>query len=460
MTTVAAGIGMRSGAGPGGVRVALGWTLGIALLVAAVVATAQLSTRLAVPGAGFVLFLVSLAEPRAGIALVATAIVLSPEIPVGGVAGTRLEDGLIALVGGAWLMRRVVGLESAEGMPLTAALVAYVGVGVVGTLWGELLGTARALSLDTSYGALPHMLKRVELALLCVITAHSLRTSRDVIWMTYLLVAVLVVFCVYTWSHFQDTGFSGEAPPGAAGHEAGLGGVILLALCLGLMSHTRGWRTAFLFLPLLAAVVTIPLSLGRNFTLTASILLTVFAISKKRWFLLILPLLFWFGVQWLPPHVADRLATLRWLFADDPTGAATQGASLLSRLQPPLFFGQLALFNSPIFGFGLASVPLGFIDSEYVTQMYFTGLLGVVVFVWLLRMVVKTFRDAAGSDGAGRTFRTCFGFVLGAYAVYSLFSPSISAARAGAMFFLLVGMLVAAVRPSKEGWRREQTGDR
>ncbi len=429
-----------------GGRRAAGWALGLGLLVVAVAAAAAFSTRLAVLGAGLAIFLVSLREPRAGLALVALAIVLSPEIPVGGVSGTRLEDGLIALVGGAWLIRRVVGLENTRReMVLAAPLAAYVGVGLVGTLWGELMGTARLLSVDVLYGALPHLLKRVELALLAVVAARALRGERDVRRLAYLLMAALVAFCVYTWSHFGETGFSAEAPPGAAGHEAGLGGVLLLALTLGLLAHSRGWSTAAGMAPLGVALVTIPLSLGRNFTLTAGILLLAFAAFRKRWFFLVILVAVWAGLQWLPAHVIDRIGTLRWMFAEDPTGAATQGASVLSRVTPPLYFAQVALFNSPVFGFGLASLPLGFIDSEYATQLYFTGLLGVGVFAWMVTRVLRVWRGIGGQTaGWGRVFRSCFGYVLLAYAVYSLFSPSVSAARAGALFFLLAGMAAAS----------------
>jgi hypothetical protein len=106
---------------------------------------------------------------------------------------------------------------------------------------------------------------------------------------------------------------------------------------------------------------------------------------------------------------------------------------------------------SPLLGFGLASRPLGAIDSEYATQLFYTGLVGLAVFVILGRRLFRMAAEAQALAPEPSTGALARGLqlALASYAVFSIFSPSISAARAGGLFFLLAGVL-AVLRRSLE----------
>jgi len=108
------------------------------------------------------------------------------------------------------------------------------------------------------------------------------------------------------------------------------------------------------------------------------------------------------------------------------------------------------LGSSPLLGWGLGSIPLGSIDSEYTHQMVTTGILGFAVFIWLivriLRMARETPKIANAEDAQSLPLALGLQYCLVGYALYSLFSPSISAARAGAFFFTIIGLLAATHR--------------
>jgi hypothetical protein len=79
-----------------------------------------------------------------------------------------------------------------------------------------------------------------------------------------------------------------------------------------------------------------------------------------------------------------------------------------------------------------------------------TGLLGFLVFLWLIvtlvRMLQQTVRAAEASGSSAFPLAAGLQYCLLGYGLYSLFSPSISAARAGAFFFLLVGLAAVLFR--------------
>jgi len=108
------------------------------------------------------------------------------------------------------------------------------------------------------------------------------------------------------------------------------------------------------------------------------------------------------------------------------------------------------LLSSPLLGWGLGSIALGSIDNEYAGQMVYTGILGFAVFLWLAVRITRTAREAY--EVARRQDSPALPLIAGlqqclwGYAIYSVFSPSISAARAGAFFFTIIGLVAVLHR--------------
>jgi len=117
---------------------------------------------------------------------------------------------------------------------------------------------------------------------------------------------------------------------------------------------------------------------------------------------------------------------------------------LVDRLGPAVAHSWEVITSSPLVGWGLGSIALGSMDSEYATQMVYTGILGFAIFIWLVvriaRMVGTAYDVAQAQDSPARPWIAGLQHCLLGYALYSTFSPSISAARAGAFFFTVLGL--------------------
>lgn len=398
---------------------------------------------LALAVTGVLVTLLAFFNRRAAIYLILPAIALSPEVHAGGLA-VRIEDLLMVPLAAGWIIHLCV-FKDRRRTPLDRLLIAYVLAALAGSVWGTYLGTAHVLTLDKYVSAPFHLLKRIEFVLLFFIVADTLRSVDDIRRYAYMMVASLLALSGFSLVAFLGNRAIALAPAGAPVHEPGLASVLTVALAVSLIPVARPPARALLGALILFSLVVLPLSLGRNFIATAVVLLLYVGITQQRWIFLALPVPWLIGLLFYPEQVVRRVLTFQHALAPDITGSVSQGASLLSRVQSPLRYAVIALGHSPLFGFGLGSVPLGFMDSEYTTQLTYTGLVGFAVFLLVGIRVFEMARRAiaAAPDPFSAALARGLRFVLAAYALYSLFSPSISAARAGGLFFVAIALLAA-----------------
>lgn len=398
---------------------------------------------------GGVLFaLIALLSPKAALFVLLPTIALAPEMPVGRL-GLRPDDLMVGVLAIAVGMRRLTG--GREGTPLDRPLVAYLAVGLVTTLWGAAWGTADLWSLDQTTGSGLHVLKRLLFVLYFFILTDTIRSVADARRLVYTFIISLAAMGVYSVGRFLDTGIA-LAPFGAAIHEPGLAALLGVGLALGLLVGAKRPEMSILAtLILVGSFLTLPFSLGRNFVLSTTAMFGIVALSRRPVLLLFIPIV-WLTVPALfPEHVVARMLSVRWAlspFLPDPT----VGASLYipSRLAPGIAHIWDVFTTSPLFGWGMASVPLGFVDSEYAWQFVSSGLLGAIVFVWLIVRIARTsretFRKAQAEDSPALPLVAGLRYCLLGYALYSVFSPSISAARAGSFFFTIIGLIAVLHR--------------
>lgn len=383
---------------------------------------------------------------RFALLLIPPAIALSPEIFIAGLP-LRVEDMVIMVLAAGWIARLLV-FQDRRRTPLDRLLLVYVGVAIASILWGAVIGTVALRSTDQLYSAPLHLLKRVEFVLLFLIIADTLVTTADVRRYTYILIASMLALNVFSLAQFLSNQYLALAPAGAPVHEPGLAAMLNIALALGLMPTARAPGRVLLGLIMVFSVAVLPLALGRNFVASTMLIMLYVGVFQHRWLLAMIPVP-WLFVRFIfPEHILARYLTFRYALAPDITGFETQGAALISRVIPPGYHALLALGYSPVVGFGLASRPLGFIDSEYATQLFYTGLLGLLIFfilgVRLFRMAAEARRLAQDRVTAG--LARAFQLALICYAIFSIFSPSISAARGGGLFFLIIGLLAVLHR--------------
>jgi len=383
---------------------------------------------------------------RAALSLIIPVIALSPDIPLLGIP-VRLEDLLMVPLAAGWLTRLCVFKER-QRTPLDRLLVAYFLVGLVATAWGGYLGSVRFADLSKNYGAAFHLLKRFEFVLLFFIIADTLRTSREVQHLTFILMASMIGLSAFGVAQFFSNGIIALGPVGTPGHETGVESMVNVVLALSLIPSARPPAKLLLGGIIVFSMAVLPLSLGRNYIATTGLIVLYIGLFRQRWILGLLPIILAVGLFSYPSHILERVESLQHVLTPDVTGKQNQGAALISRVQAPQHYGLAALGYSPVLGLGLGSLALGSVDNEFVTQLFYTGLAGIAIFLVLGTRVLRLIRDVirVAPTPLIRGLAGGFHLMWVAYAIHSLFSPSISASRVGAIFFVMAGLLVVLHR--------------
>jgi len=374
----------------------------------------------------------------------ALAAALSPEFSIG--VRVRLDDLLMGVFAGVWLLRKMA-FGDRRGTALDRILIAYLLVGFASILWGTYLGTAH-YTVDKLSSAPFHFLKRAEFVFLFFVIVDTLRTTDEVKRFTYVLMAALVGLSGYSLVEYFVTRRLALAPTGAPIHEPGWASLLNIALCLSLLPAASRPGKVLLSAIACFSLAVLPLTLGRNFMVSTFFIILYVGLVQQRWLLLFLPAPV---VLWLityPKVFVNRILTLQHVFAYDIRGAHTQGAAVISRVIAPMHYAFLALGYSPLLGFGLGSVPLGSIDSEYATQIAYTGFIGLAIFLALGALLFRLIRETreAAATPIEVALANSYKLILLAYAFFSTLSASISAQRAGTFFFIAIGMVAALHR--------------
>ena len=113
------------------------------------------------------------------------------------------------------------------------------------------------------------------------------------------------------------------------------------------------------------------------------------------------------------------------------------------------------LTRSPLVGFGPAALPPGFLDNQYLLTLYYTGGIGLGVFLWLLWRAFAT---------AGASYRTLSGDLKGLGLAWLAATVGLSLAGLGGspfvavrvrhVYWFLAGLTVAATALARASRRR------
>lgn len=420
--------------------VAVGFGGLIALFLSFYAAPAVTLGVLALIGASLAFF-----SPRAALYLIVPAMAFSPEFSVGGLL-VRIEDLLMVPLAAGWLAHLCV-FKDRQGTPLDRPVLAYWAVGLVATLWGGYLGTAHFLTLNKELSSIFHLLKRLEFVFLFFIVADVITSRRDVQKLTWWLIASMVALNLYGLAEYLSTGAIPYSP-GASGHELGVASMIAVPLSVALVPVSRSSSRLLFLAVIVFSLAVLPLTLGRNFIAVTVLILLYVGIVYARSVLLLIPAALAIAYGVYPQFIQERLSTFLYVLSPDLTGNQGDAASILYRATAPGNYSLLALAHSPVLGFGLASLPLGFIDSEYGTQLVYTGIVGLLVF---FAFGIRLFRLAKEARSLAREpfmANLAWGLqlVLASYAIYSIFAASISPTHTGGLFFIVAGLIVALHR--------------
>ena len=314
------------------------------------------------------------------------AMILLPELPLA--IPVRTEDLLMAPLTAAWLVRLAVTRDRWPRTPLNWPIFAVVLSELLSLLWGVSRGTSD-VTMEL-YSASFFFLKTIEVAFFYFIVVYTIRSERDVHLFTYLFIASAAALGLWGVLE-QGASAAGEAITGPTGHGGysllGLTFVVLLAVLASLLLTQRARSArAITILAALPVIYSLLYTFSRQSYVGAAAALATLVWVRNR--MLIIPaMLAMLALPFVVPEAVERRAASVVTNAPDPgTGSRPYGSRIRAVQQrlPEVMGGQ------PLLGFGPAALPPGFLDNQYLLTLYYTGLLGLAAFLWLLVSALRT----------------------------------------------------------------------
>jgi hypothetical protein len=354
-------------------------------------------------GAALVLFVLAFVRTEFALYLMVFSMLLSPEITTsyGGLAERRdvtlrTEDFVLIIIGFSWLAKTAVNKELGlvAKTPLNRPIVAYIGVNLMATLLGYLMG-----SVKTAAGYL-YVLKYIEYFVVYFMVVNNLRDRAHA---RRLLAAAMVTAAVVSIIGLTQipSGERVSAPfEGETGEPNTFGGYLLfmMALAGGIALETTSLTVRARFAALVG-LMAVPFA----FTLSRASYIGVLpaygallALTTRRRAMVALLLVAVVCSPALlliaPPSVVNRVVYTFQPEANQPTvrlGKVGLDPSTSARILS-LRQALAGWLERPILGFGVTG--FAFMDAQYARVLVETGIVGLLCFVWLLWSVIRAAR--------------------------------------------------------------------
>jgi hypothetical protein len=257
---------------------------------------------------------------------------------------------------------------------VTPALPLYAAAILLSTIVGVAAGTT---SLWT---AALYMGKFVEFFLIYLLLVNNISRREEFRALAAFSVMVSLASVLMVSNAFADERGPGRLN-GPLGETANMyGGYIILniGIALGLFLHAASVLSR---VAAAAAVVLLGIPLLYTYSRTSFVAIMaaalLFGVFKDRRLLAVALI-----AVLLTPAAPDSI----WVRISSISGVATgnEPSSWSSRIYAWQLAGGKAIQESPLVGFGLASIKLGMVDNEYVRVLVDTGFLGLGLFLWVL----------------------------------------------------------------------------
>ena len=413
---------------------------------------------------GVVVFVLSFVSTEIALYILIFSMLLSPEFIVG-MTGTstgrgvtlRMDDFLLVVIGFSWLARMAINKELGLFLktPLNKPIGFYLTLCLVSTLLGSIFGR---VDLKTGFF---YILKYFEYVIIFFMVSNHLRHRkqlRNYVWAMLLTCAVVSVIGMVN----VPAGERVSAPfEGEVGEPNTFGGylVFMICICAGLYLATTSFRNQLLcaFLILLFSVPLFYTQSRSSYLAAIPAVLSFIWLSKKRYWVLPVILLIGLLLPYIAPHPAkERVAYTFTQGRDRKDVVSIAGVKLDTSTSARLISWQEAiedLKEHPILGYGVTGYK--FVDAQYVRVAAETGLVGLMVFLFLMATIfresLRVQREAKDPFNRG----LAIGFVAGFIGLlfHAIGANTFIIVRIMEPFWFVAAMVMAI--PSLESVREE-----
>ena len=315
---------------------------------------------------------------------------LSPEIPIAQVPERavviRIDDILLIFMFFTWLAKMAINkqLGLLRKTPINRPLAAYIFVYILSTLWGIIQG--RVSPLQSFF----YILKYTEYFIIFFIFANNIRKIKQVKIFSFILLLTCVFVCIYALSTRQQFGrltapFEGKGEPNTlAGYL-----VIISAITIGQLIYSKSGAYRLFLLGLISLIIpTFIFTTSRGgYIGFIGMYLTIILFSKRGKMVLVsilaILILFIIFTPQIIPHVMTERVTGTFLGSEYTVlgGKIKLDASAGWRI---MVWGWIfeTWQKHPLLGWGVSG--LGLVDQQYALILGELGLVGMLVFIWLI----------------------------------------------------------------------------
>jgi len=323
-------------------------------------------------------------------------------------------------------------------------------VGLLAGLWGVSMETVQ---LETVALILGKNLIFVLIFMLILNHIRSYQEFRAFVIFTLLVSLVSALTNSPLSQSYADAGRI-HGPYGETGNI--FAGYLIMHICilLGLFLHLPTLRgRVFSLLACLPLLYTLLFTLSRTSYAALAIAVSFFAIFKHRRLVAIVLFSVLIFPAIAPEMVFDRAATILQI-------ANQEGKA------PPSWEARVQaweasthkIFDRPLLGSGPGSIPFGWIDNEYVRVAVDMGIIGLMVFLWLLLIIgirANSVYNTLEGPGIMKGYSAGYLMALVAIIVHGSGATSFTAIRTMETFMLLTG-LMAVLYIRHEKWKEAE----
>ena len=394
----------------------------IAVYVAFIIPQANSGVLLGVM-LGLLAGIISFFRIEFGIYILVFSMLLSPEIKLAAIPGRdvviRLDDFILFIVFFAWFAR--VAIDKSIGLlkntPLTFPVIAYTLACIVFTLKGIITGDVNPAK------SFFYVLKYVEYFLLFFMVSNVVKDEKDVKRYLYAALITLVIVTIYCYTQL-GTGVRITAPfedplgvVSTAGEPASLGGYFVIALAIFAAVMLNYKSKLVKLLALSAFLLVMPpfsqtLSRASYISFAVMLLFTLFLTKKNRlaYFLIlaaaiiIVPLV-------IPGNITGRVQeTFQGQQIETGMGKVNFDESSMARIESWKNLITVKLPKHLLTGYGVTGV--SFIDGQYFTVLGEVGIIGFLLFAWMITAILKMGYKTYKNGQTEFTKSIAFGFTV------------------------------------------------
>ena len=407
---------------------------------------------------GGVIFLVTLVNTDAGLAVLIFSMLLSPEVIVGELPGRdivlRLDDVLLLVITMAWLAKTAVnkGLALFIKTPLNKAIGVYILICLIATLRGAALGYV------TPAKGIFYVLRYTEYFLLYILVANHIHSKKQIKFFLTAFFITCAIVSVYGILQIPS-GQRVSAPfEGQVGEPNTFGGYLLFICCiatgLALQKVPKNLRLALAGLILLISLPFLYTLSRASYIAIIFSFITFMLLSKKKLFLITTTALIMVVVLVIRPETV--LSRVESTFQEKESHLARIGNIYFDQSSSARIFSWKDSFENwkknPILGHGISGI--GFIDGQYIRTLPELGIIGLLAFLWLLLSILRhSFRVYKQMDD--ELYKgLALGFIAGfiGLAVHALTANTFILIRIMEPFWFIAGMIMVlpAVKEEEE----------